>query len=63
MHDSSAVAVIKGLGDLAEDVEFGLLGQAIKVLIQIVHETHLKELSDNTNVLIAHKKLLEFEDF
>ena len=58
MHDSVAVAVVDGLSNLPEDVELGLLGEAVEVLVEVVHETHLQALRHDTNVLIAHVEIL-----
>ena len=62
MHDSLAVAVVNCLCDLPEDGELVLLGKIVEVVVEIVHQGHLHEVCNETDVVIVEVEIAEMED-
>ena len=62
MHDLLAVAVVHCLRDLPKDGLLVLLGEVFKVSVEIVHERHLHEVSNETNVVIVEVEIVQMKD-
>ena len=62
MHNSLAVALIHGLCDLLEDGKLILLGELVVVFVEVVHEGHLHEVCNETNVVILEVEIAQLND-